>query len=173
MTGVPMRAALLVMLLGLGLAACAPPSREGARSAPTSPTPPDSTASTSAAPKDDRKGTPIRIHVGDQNLDATLWDTPAGQGLLHRLQLTLRFSDFNGVEKVSRLADPLPMDGMPKGDDPQVGDLGWYAPAGTLVLYYGDVGYWDGIARLGRVHGDLTVISTRTGDFDVTLEAAE
>jgi hypothetical protein len=65
------------------------------------------------------------------------------------------------------------MGGLPEGDDPQVGDLGWYAPWGNVVLYYGDVDYWDGIARIGRIQGNISIISDQTEDFSATLETAE
>ena len=44
---------------------------------------------------------------------------------------------------------------MPAGDDPEQLDIGYYAPDGVLVLYYADVGYFNGIARLG--HFDTTI----------------
>lgn len=178
MTSIPRRAvaASLAAVLGLGLAACTPSSDDGTGSGATSSSAPASSGSTSGASSsedEDRKGTPIRITIDDQTLDATVWDTPAGQDLLDQLPLTLSFEDLGGEEKVGHLNDPLTMDGMPEGGDPQIGDLGWYEPWGNVVLYYGEVDYWDGIARIGRIHGDLSVISDQTGDFNATLEAAE
>lgn len=179
MTTIPRRAAVasLAAVLGLGLAACTPSSDDGTGGGATSSSAPSSSGSTSGASTpsedEDREGTPIRITIDDQTLDATVWDTPAGQDLLDQLPLTLSFEDLNGQEKVGHLDDPLTMDGMPDGDDPQIGDLGWYEPWGNVVLYYGDVDYWDGIARIGRIHGDLSVISDQTGDFSATLEAPQ
>jgi len=130
-----------------------------------------STSSPSSAPNS--QGTPILIAIGDQTLTATVWDNPTGRALLDRLPLTVRFEDLNSAEKIGHLDQGLTMDGMPKGDDPQVGDLGYYAPWGNVVLYYGDVGYWDGIARIGRIDGDLSVISSQTRDFTAMLERAD
>lgn len=87
--------------------------------------------------------------------------------------MTLTFEDLNGVEKIAPLDDPLTMDQMPEGDDPEIGDLGYYAPWSNIVLYYGDVSYWNGIARIGRIHGDLSPISEQTGSFTATLERAD
>ena len=42
------------------------------------------------------------------------------------------------------------MDGVPAGADPDINDIGYYAPSRSLVFYYGDVGYWSGIVRIGR-----------------------
>lgn len=100
-------------------------------------------------------------------------NSPTCQALLDQLPLTLDFEDLNGVEKVGHLEDELAQDEAPEGDDPVVGDLGYYAPEGNVVLYYGDVGYWDGIVRIGTIHGDLSVISDQNDDFTATLERAD
>ena len=49
---------------------------------------------------------------------------------------------------------PLSLEGQPEGADPDVGDLGYYAPGNDLVLYYGDQSYFPGIVILGRLDGD-------------------
>ncbi|MFC6067405.1 cyclophilin-like fold protein [Streptomyces ochraceiscleroticus] len=173
MTAISRRAvtASLAAVLGLGLAACTQSSDSGSEGGTSAPS---SAASSSISPSaDEQEGTPIRIRIGDQTLDATVWDNPTGRALLERLPLTLSFEDLNGEEKVGHLDRELTMDGMPDGDDPQVGDLGYYAPWGNVVLYYGDVGRWDGIARIGHIHGNLSAISDQTGDFTATLEAAK
>ncbi|MGV8849231.1 MAG: cyclophilin-like fold protein [Propionibacteriaceae bacterium] len=48
---------------------------------------------------------------------------------------------------------------MPKGDRAAAGDIGYYPPNGSLVLYYQDVGYWEGIVRLGRLENQVTLIA--------------
>lgn len=62
------------------------------------------------------------------------------------------------------------MEGMPSGDDPAPQDIGYYAPQGDVVLYYGDVGYWTGIARIGRFDADPQILAQQTGDLIATLE---
>ncbi|WP_290218472.1 cyclophilin-like fold protein [Corynebacterium atrinae] len=57
----------------------------------------------------------------------------------------------------------LTMEGMPSGDDPEVSDLGYYAPNGVVVLYTGEVGFWNGIARIDRMEGDQSVTIERAG----------
>lgn len=116
----------------------------------------------------DATGTAITMTVDGRVITATLHDNPAANALVEQLPLTLTFDDFNAVEKTARLPSPLSMQGMPEGDDPEVGDIGFWAPGGDLVLYYGDVGYWNGIARLGTFD-DVEAIATRTGPFTVTI----
>ena len=168
-------AASLAVVLAAGLAACTDESDSGSGESAAGASSASPSESSSASPPDsddDQEGTPIRIIIGDQTLDATVRDTPTGRALLEQLPLTLDFEDLSSAEKIGHLSQELPMDGMPEGDDPVVGDLGYYAPWGNVVLYYGDVGYWDGIARIGTIHGDLSVISDQTDDFSATLERA-
>lgn len=35
------------------------------------------------------------------------------------------------------------------------------------------MGHWDGIARIGTIHGAMSIISDQTGDFTATLESAD
>jgi hypothetical protein len=117
-------------------------------------------------------GTPIHIVIGGAVIAAELWDNAPARALIDRLPLTLDFSDLNAVEKIARLDPELPMTGMPDGDDPAPRDIGWYAPSSDVVLYYGDVGYWPGIARIGHISGDIGTITDQQGNFSATIELA-
>ena len=118
-------------------------------------------------------GTPIHVIIDGQTLDGRIWDDAPGRDLLSRLPLTLTFSDLSGQEKIGHLDPPLSMDGMPDGDDPIPGDIGWYAPWGNVVFYYGDVGYWNGIARIGTFDSPTDLIASQTDDFTATIERAD
>ncbi|MGK2868176.1 MAG: cyclophilin-like fold protein [Mycobacterium sp.] len=133
----------------------------------TPPSPPESDAP--GAPADE---TAFRIVAGDTVLTGHLFDNAAARDLAAQLPLTVTFRDLNGVEKTAPLLRKLTMDGMPAGEDPQVGDLGYWAPDGDLVVYYGDVGFWTGLVRLGEIDGDVTAIARHSGDFSATVELA-
>jgi hypothetical protein len=156
--------ALLPVLAGCMTSERAP-SAEGAPSSTSASTP---TASPTGETMPDTTGTVITMTIDGRIVTATLHDNPAANALVEQLPLTLTFDDFNSVEKTARLPSPLPMQGMPEGDDPEIGDIGFWAPGGDLVLYYGDVGYWNGIARLGTLD-DVEAIATRSGPFTVTI----
>ena len=80
--------------------------------------------------------------------------------------------DHGGVEKTGPLAEPLSLEGQPEGADPEVGDLGYYAPGNDLVLYYGDQSYFPGIVVLGRLDGDAAErIAALDGAVTATVEA--
>lgn len=112
----------------------------------------------------------IRIVIGDQFLPATLADTPAAQSLLAQLPLTLDFSDYGGQEVTAVPPHPITREGMPAGDAAVTGDITYYAPDGVVVLHYSDIGHWNGITKLGRIDGDLSVLRGRSGRFPVTIE---
>lgn len=139
-------AALTLTACADGGATSAQPPQTSERTPTMAPTPPATPEPTSPGAAE---GTVVLLTIGDTALPGLLWDNPAARDLAARLPLTLTFSDYNAVEKTASLDPPLTMDGMPAGDDPNAGEIGWYAPSGNLVLYYGDVGYWNGIARLG------------------------
>ena len=114
--------------------------------------------------------TEIRITINDRSFTAQLADNPTARDLVDQLPLTLRFRDFNDVEKIAKLPRPLTMEGVPAGDDPEINDIGYYAPSGDLVLYYGDVGYWNGIVRIGRLNAqDMSVIERQPDGFQLTI----
>ena len=117
--------------------------------------------------------THIRVIVGDTILTGRLWDNATARDLITQLPLTLTFRDFNGVEKIAQLPRKLSMDGVPAGDDPFPRDIGYYAPSGDVVFYYDDVGYFNGIVRLGQFDGSVEAIANQRGDFPARIELAE
>lgn len=134
---------------------------------------PSATESAAAAEQGPTGGTPIRVTIGDTVLTGRLWDNATARDLIAQLPLRLTFSDLNNLEKIARLPRQLSTDGVPEGDDPVPQDIGYYAPGGDLVFYYGDVGYFKGIVRIGQFNGSMEVIANATGDFMATVEVAE
>lgn len=108
---------------------------------------------------------PVTITIGENVLQGHLWDNPTARDLADQLPLTLEFDDYGQVEKTATLPRPLTMEGVPAGDDPEPYDIGYYEPGGVLVLYYGDVGYWNGIVRLGRFVDPDGVVRSQRGTF--------
>src|SRR4051812_18388429 len=157
----------LAVLLG---AACA--STDPTPAAGTRPLTPASSATTSAQPtSEEAPVTTVRISLGDRTFMAQLADNPTARDLVDQLPLTLRFRDFNRVEKIAELPRPLTMDGVPAGADPEINDIGYYAPSGDVVLYYGDVGYFTGIVRVGRLDAeDMSSIEPLPDGFELLID---
>ena len=113
----------------------------------------------------------IQITIGDQTFAATVQESPAARDLIAQLPVTVEMTDHGGVEKTAPLPRPLSLEGQPEGADPDVGDLGYYAPGNDLVLYYGDQSYFPGIVLLGRMHRDAAArIAAMDGSVTVTVE---
>jgi hypothetical protein len=93
----------------------------------------------------------IAITIDGQTFHATLTNSQASQDLVEQLPQTLEMRDHGGVEKTGRLRAPLSLQGQPRGADPAIGDVGYYAPGQDFVLYYGDQSYYDGIVVLGQM----------------------
>lgn len=113
----------------------------------------------------------IKIAIGGQVFKATLSDSPAADDLIAQLPVTIEMADHGAVEKTGALTSPLSLEGQPNGADPDVGDLGYYAPCNDLVLYYGDQSYYPGIVILGRLEGDAASrIAELTGSVTAMIE---
>jgi hypothetical protein len=112
------------------------------------------------------------VTLGGTVLTGWLWDNATARDLIAQLPLTLTFSDFNRLEKIGQLPRELSMEGVPAGDDPSPRDIGYYAPSRDLVFYYGDVGYFNGIVRIGQFDGSVDAIASQTGDFTARIELA-
>ena len=117
-------------------------------------------------------GTRIRVTLGGTVLTGRLWNNATARDLIAQLPLTLTFSDFNDLEKIASLPRELSTEGVPAGDDPLPREIGYYAPLRNLVFYYGDVGYFNGIVRVGQFDGSVDAIASQTGDFTARIELA-
>ena len=114
----------------------------------------------------------IQITVNEQRFGATLSESAAARDLIAQLPVTIDMIDHGGVEKTGPLRSPLSLEDQPDGADPDVGDLGYYAPGNNLVLYYGDQSYFPGIVILGRLDGDAAqLLSELHGPVTARVEA--
>ena len=165
--------AALATMTALGGTACSS-TRSGDGTTPTA-------VSTGSMPK----GTPltitpqedgmrIQITIGDERFHATLSDSAATRDLVAQLPVTIDMVDHGQVEKTGPLPSPLSLAGQPDGADPDVGDIGYYAPGDDLVLYYGDQFFFPGIVILGRLDGDAAQrLSALEGAVSARVEALD
>ncbi|HEX5920025.1 MAG TPA: cyclophilin-like fold protein [Nocardioides sp.] len=172
--------AVTALAMAVTLGACSTEDAEQPTERSTSPT---AQASPTRTPMPDNEtddpdqtppevGMQIRITIGGQRFTATLDDSPAASDLLAQLPVTVDMVDHGGVEKTGPLPGPLSLEGQPEGADPDVGDLGYYAPGNDLVLYHGDQSYFPGIVVLGRLDGDAAErIAALEGPVTATVAA--
>jgi hypothetical protein len=148
-----------------------------AQNAPSSPTagqatpqPSDAPSGTDAMPHQEEQMR-IQIAIGNQRFPATIFDSAAGRDLTAQLPLTIDMTDHGSVEKTGPLPAPLSLAGQPDGADPDVGDVGYYAPGNDLVFYYGDQSYYPGIVIIGHLDGDAARrIAGMEGAITATVE---
>ena len=182
---------ILLMVTAVIVAACTPvppatppsPTAEAATNALPTPTAlpaasptPSTTEGETPMPANNQAATkeiPIRVIIGDTVLTARLWDNATARDLIAQLPLTLPFSDYGRQEKLATLPRKLSMEGAPAGDDPRPREIGYYAPAGVIVFYDKDVGYFSGIVRLGQFDGDMNALTSQTSDFVARIEFAD
>jgi hypothetical protein len=165
---VAVRAALLTAV-GLAVAGCGNGGRSGDARVGT----PSTSASPGSAQNSPHQGQQMKIEIaiGSQRLQATIFDSAAGHDLIAQLPLTIDMVDHGSVEKTGPLPSPLSTAGQPDGADPDVGDVGYYAPGNDLVFYYGDQSYYAGIVIIGRLDGDAAGrIADLEGAVTATVE---
>jgi hypothetical protein len=173
---------LPLLLPTIVTAACSiRPGPEPGGEAPGNPSSPSRTPASATAPSPSAASsasspatgeTPIKIMIADTVITARLADNATARDLAAQLPLTLTFTDFNQVEKIAKLPRPLSMDGVPAGADPDIRDIGYYAPSGDLVFYYGDVGYFNGIVHIGRFDTSMDQIEHQVDYFQARIERA-
>jgi len=162
--------ATLLMVVGLTVAGCRDNGQSGETFGGTSSTSPSPSRIDSSPHQEEQMK--IQITIGNQRLQATIFDSAAGRDLIAQLPLTIDMVDHGAVEKTGPLPLPLSLAGQPDGADPDVGDVGYYAPGNHLVFYYGDQSYYPGIVIIGRLDGDAASrIADMQGAITATVEA--
>ena len=114
----------------------------------------------------------IKITIAGQIITATLEESDSARDFFAMLPLTLPFEDYAETEKIAYLPRQLTTLGAPKGMDPDVGDISYYAPWGNLAIFYRDFGYSTGLIKLGRIESGLSHLTT-TSAASITIETIE
>jgi hypothetical protein len=114
----------------------------------------------------------IHLNVEGRSLTAALDDNATSRDFVSLLPLTLTLQDYGGTEKISALPKRLSTKGAPRGSDPSVGHLAYYAPWGNLAVFYRDFGYSSGLVLLGTLDSGIEALA-RPGPLEVKIELAE
>ena len=92
------------------------------------------------------EGTSVSVTMNGTVCRAHLNASTAAQDLISRLPLTLTYTQMAGFEeKIGDLDSELDLGDSSYVHDPNPGDIAYWSPQPRVVLYYGDVGAWDGI----------------------------
>ena len=114
----------------------------------------------------------IRMTMAGKIITASLEESDSARDFFAMLPLTLPLEDYAETEKIAYLPGKLTTQGAPKGIDPNVGDICYYAPWGNLAIYYRDFGYSSGLIRLGRITSGLDALTAQPSGT-LTIEAVK
>ncbi|MFF4082724.1 cyclophilin-like fold protein [Streptomyces sp. NPDC001777] len=115
----------------------------------------------------------IVLRIGDDLVAGELYDNPVADQVADLLPFAAGFDDFHAQEKLTRLPRALDVSGVPRADEPRPGEIGYYAPGLSLVLYYASPGRWPGLVRIGRFDLPLERLRALPGGTRIEIAAAE
>lgn len=115
----------------------------------------------------------ITLRIGHELVAGELYDNPVADQVAELLPLEAAFDDFHDQEKLTRLSRPLDVSGVPRADEPKPGEIGYYAPGSSLVLYYASPGRWPGLVRIGRFDHPLDKLRAWPDSTRITITASE
>ncbi|MNC34317.1 hypothetical protein D3C75_827450 [compost metagenome] len=117
--------------------------------------------------------TKVRLEFEGHEAVVELNDNPATCDLVSMLPLTLKFSDYNNVEKIAYPPRKVSTDAAPFGLKPSVGDFALYAPWGNLVVYYRSFQSSRDLVHLGRFMSGIEQLAAMEGEFSAHLEVID
>ena len=112
----------------------------------------------------------ISVTCGDMQVVYALNDSPAAQGLLSQLPLTVEVEDFSTNEKVFYPPQELDTSNTPLAEG-GAGTLAYYAPWGDEVMFYDSFSANSSLFELGEAVSGAEDISQMTGI--ITVETVE
>ncbi len=115
----------------------------------------------------------ITLRIGDDLVTGDLYDNPVADQVAAILPFAAGFDDFHDQEKLTRLPRSLEVDGVPRADAPRPGEIGYYAPGSSLVLYYASPGRWPGLVRVGRFDHPLDKLRALPDGTRIVIAAVE
>lgn len=120
-----------------------------------------------------QKGMKLKITIGDNELEAELYDTPTGRDFISRLPLTVELEDYANNEKIFYPKPELSTADAPEGFDPSAGDITYYAPWGDIAIFYKDFKYSSGLISIGKIEEDDLEYLKFSGKQRATFELME
>jgi hypothetical protein len=96
----------------------------------------DSQVSAASVKEGSAMSSKIQISINGAEITGSLNDSPAARDFAALVPLTLTLQDYNGTEKISDPRRRLSGEGSPEGFKPAAGDIAFYAPWGSLAVFY-------------------------------------
>lgn len=115
----------------------------------------------------------VTLRIGRDLATGELYDNPVADQIAALLPFEATFDDFHDHEKLAPLGHALDLDGVPRADAPRPGDIGYYGPSGSLVLYYASPGRWPGLVRVGRFDHPLDRLRALPDGTRIRIDIAD
>lgn len=115
----------------------------------------------------------ITLRFDHDLADGELYDNPVADQIAALLPFEAGFEDFHDQEKLARLERTLDVTGVPSADAPRPGEIGYYAPTQSLVLFYASPGRWPGLVRVGRFDHPVDQLRALSDGTRIAIAAAE
>lgn len=112
----------------------------------------------------------IKLIFGETVLTATMDDNRTSRNFISLLPLRVKFDDYANTEKITYLPGKLSTENAPKGYDPSVGDITYYAPWGNVAIFYRDFGYANGLIKLGKIDSGINSLQRIDNQSEVKIE---
>ena len=101
----------------------------------------------------------VKITLDNQVHYGTLADNPSARSLFQQLPFTLPLEDYAASEKIARPSFILSTAGASARYQGKPGDISYYAPWGTLALFYKGGPDAGGLIYLGKFDGDYSALN--------------
>lgn len=115
----------------------------------------------------------ITLRIGVDLVAGELYDNPVADQIAALLPFEADFDDFHDQEKLTRLPRALDVSDVPNADEPRPGEIGYYAPGSSLVLYYASPGRWPGLVRVGCFDHPLDQLRALPDGARIAITSAE
>lgn len=111
----------------------------------------------------------IRVESKGKTIIFKLNDSSASVSLYKQLPMTIDVEDYGNNEKIFYPKNKLNVSDTPYANAKE-GTLGYYAPWGDVIMFYGDFGSTSGLYELGEVVSGGEDIASLSGKIRIKKE---
>lgn len=122
-----------------------------------------------AAQESGEKQVKIKITSGNTEITAMLNDTSPARDLIKKLPVTLNLHQHQSREYYAGIRLDK---NSPTQDGYQTGDMAYWTPGNSLVLFYGE-GYTGSLIIMGKITSGLNLLPAMGNSFTAKIERAD
>lgn len=111
----------------------------------------------------------IQLSFGKYIIIAQLENNATSKSFADQLPIKVKPKDYASNEKIFNPPKALSVEGAPRGYDPSLGDITYYAPWGNIAIFYKDFSYSSGLISLGKITSGIEHLKKMDG-VEVLIE---